>query len=76
MKKLTAANKKETADIRESLTREFTDITGTFKVKAEYAGYASGNVRLKKENGETISVPLAKLSDTDRRWVAEQTARD
>lgn len=71
-----ATKEKALAEKRLSLTREFTDTTGTFKVKAEYTGYASGNVRLKKENGETISVPLAKLSDADRRWVAEQNARD
>ncbi len=50
-------------------TRSWTDATGQFNVEAEFQEYASGSVTLKKANGETITVPMTKLSRADQTWV-------
>ncbi|XZE52421.1 SHD1 domain-containing protein [Planctomycetaceae bacterium SH139] len=44
----------------------WTDKTGAFSVEAEYVGVNGSNVLLKKSDGTTISVPIAKLSDESR----------
>src|SRR6056297_3500703 len=44
----------------------WTDKSGTFSVEAEYVGVSGSNVLLKKSDGTTISVPIAKLSDESR----------
>ncbi len=61
---------------RKPISRTFTDKTGKFKVVAEYFGYVDGKVKLRKSDGKTLSVPLSKFSDADRRWVAEQFRKD
>ncbi len=50
--------------------RTWSDSTGRFKVQAEFVGLESGQVSLKKQNGEVVKVPLKKLSGFDQRWVA------
>ena len=50
--------------------RKWTSSGGQFSIEAELVEYADGAVTLKKPDGETISVPLARLSTTDRRFVA------
>lgn len=52
--------------------RTWTDDSGTFAIVAKYAGADADNVRLlRKQDGKEISVPLARLSATDRQ-LAEQ----
>jgi len=51
--------------------REWTDATGQFRVEAELISAADGIVRLKKASGAIISVPVNKLSDTDREFVKQ-----
>lgn len=49
--------------------RQWTDSTGTFTVKAELVEVSKGNVVLKKEDGETITVPVDRLSANDRNYL-------
>ena len=49
--------------------REWTDITGAFRIEAELVEYKDGVVRLRKTDGSIVSVPLAKLSKADQNYV-------
>ncbi len=53
----------------EAETRTWTDSSGQFKIEAEFESYAEGSVTLKKQDGETITVPMTKLSRADQTWV-------
>tara|TARA_R110002049_G_scaffold27321_2_gene94067 strand:- start:172127 stop:173302 length:1176 start_codon:yes stop_codon:yes gene_type:complete len=44
----------------------WSDSTGKFQVEAEFAGVSGTNVVLKKADGSTLNVPIAKLSSTSR----------
>jgi hypothetical protein len=44
----------------------WTDVSGTHKIQAEYLGVQDGKVRLKRQDGREISVPLASLSKADQ----------
>ena len=55
--------------------RKWADSTGIFHVEAELLGVTSGKVRLKTVDGRTIDVPLEKLSEADRRYVASLRSR-
>lgn len=55
-----------------SATNEFrfwTDQTGKFKVKAKFVEQVADSVRLEKEDGRLITVPVAKLSDFDQKYL-------
>lgn len=54
-----------------STAREWTDVTGAFRVEAEYVSSQDGVVKLKKADGSLIDVPLERLSTDDRQHVAE-----
>jgi hypothetical protein len=58
---------------RQSKTRTWTDSTGKFSLRAELVDAAEGIVRLKKADGEIISLPIEKLSDADQDFVRSQT---
>lgn len=49
--------------------REWTDASGRFTVRAKYLERSEGEVTLEREGGAEITVELAKLDDTDRKWV-------
>jgi S1-C subfamily serine protease/thiol-disulfide isomerase/thioredoxin len=49
--------------------RSWTDAAGKHTVKATFLGVRDDKVRLKKENGDEVEVPLAKLSEADREAV-------
>jgi outer membrane protein assembly factor BamB len=53
------------------VARTWTDTTGDFKVEAELLGVEGGLVRLKKEDGTVLSVPIAKLCTADRTFLKE-----
>jgi len=53
--------------------REWTDATGAYKLEAEYAGYINGQVRLRKESGEIVSVPITKLSEADQEFIKSKS---
>jgi type IV secretory pathway VirB10-like protein len=49
--------------------RIWSDSTGTYKTRAKFGGMASGKVKLIKEDGSTVQIPLEKLSDEDQDWI-------
>jgi hypothetical protein len=59
-----------------SLTwRQWNDESGQFRVKARLVLVLEGNVRLLKETGRTTTVPLERLSASDRTYVSEVVAQ-
>jgi len=54
--------------------RLWKDASGSFQVRARLVGQTDGAVRLRKNDGKEISVPLAKLSQADREYVDKATA--
>lgn len=52
------------------LAREWTDSTGGFRVEAEFVEVKEENVQLRRADGTVISVPIARLSEADRRYLA------
>jgi hypothetical protein len=51
--------------------RTWTDDTGRFSIEAEFIEVLEGKVRLKKADGQIISLPLAKLSTDDQAFLRE-----
>ena len=49
--------------------RTWTDDTGKLSVEAEFVETKQGSVVLKKRTGSVITVPLARLSENDRRYL-------
>lgn len=49
--------------------RTWTDSTGKHKTEAEFVDCTDGVVRLKKDDGAVISVPMEKLSEADQEFV-------
>jgi len=62
-------NAKMEEDKRSARTRKWSDVSGKFSVVAEYKGIIAGKVRLKKEDGDIISVPIEVLCEEDRDWL-------
>jgi SLA1 Homology Domain 1 (SHD1) protein len=60
----------KTAGQPSTALRKWTDITGKFKIEAELVSLTDGNVQLKKKDGSLVSVPLDKLSQADREFIA------
>ena len=58
-----------------SPAREWADATGKFKIDAELADVAGGNVRLKRPTGDVTSIPLARLSAADQEFIKTALAR-
>ncbi len=56
--------------------RAWTDITGKYKIKAKFVGLSEGKVTLEREDGTELTIPLEKLSEADRKVVAEIQAND
>jgi len=52
--------------------REWGDATGKYTIEATFVDYNDGNVRLKKQDGSMVSVPLSKLRLADQQFVAKQ----
>ncbi len=50
--------------------RTWSDLSGRYKVEAEFVDLVDGTVTLRKTDGETIDVPLKRLSGADRNWIA------
>lgn len=49
--------------------REWTDTTGKFSVEAELVGVTGDSVRLRRNDGRVIEVPIDKLSARDRSYL-------
>jgi hypothetical protein len=58
-----------TPEPAEGSLREWTDSTGAFRIKAKFLSYSSGAVKLEKEDGNVITVPLERLSAEDQAFV-------
>ena len=56
--------------------RNWVDSTGSFSVEATLVEVVDGRVRLEKETGEIIEVPLERLSAADQEYVAETWSED
>jgi hypothetical protein len=56
-------------------SRQWSDNSGQFQVKARLLLILDGNVRLLKETGRTTTVPTERLSDADRAYVEEVISR-
>ena len=52
-----------------ALARTWTDTSGKFSIEAELVQVEEGKVQLRKPDGSLVTVPLAKLSDGDRRYL-------
>ncbi|NNE01187.1 MAG: hypothetical protein HKN47_28060 [Pirellulaceae bacterium] len=55
----------------QSKSRTWSDITGKFKVDAEFVEVTDGKVSLKRADGRTMSIPIDKLSAADQAHVKE-----
>ncbi|MGD0653569.1 MAG: SHD1 domain-containing protein [Thermoguttaceae bacterium] len=53
--------------------RNWTDSTGKYTTYAKYGGIAFDKVTLIKQDGSKVQLPLDKLSDEDREWVANRS---
>ena len=51
--------------------REFTDITGQFKVMARFVDFKAGKAFLKRIDGEVIGVSMKKLSEADQKYIRD-----
>jgi len=52
--------------------RIWTDITGKYKVEAEFVDFKEGMVRLKKQDGSLLTVAIETLGNADQRYVKSQ----
>jgi hypothetical protein len=57
-------------------SREWTDASGHYKVKAELIAYDDEHVVLQKENDELISIALKDLSKEDQEYVKSNKAKE
>jgi hypothetical protein len=73
-KKVTPSPAKITQDTAEPTSRTWADVSGSFKVEAVYLGVSNELVTLRRADGREISVPLARLSLDDRKYIAELQA--
>jgi len=55
--------------------REWTDSTGQHKVEAELVEVKNGQAVLKRSDGQTIAVPLVRLSTPDREFIRQELRR-
>jgi hypothetical protein len=62
-----SANEKDTADGM----RTWTDSSGKHRTRAKLFSHDSENVQLLKDGGEKVSIPLARLSEADREYLAQ-----
>jgi len=53
-----------------ALARKWTSSNGKFSVEADLIEVKDGNVRLKRQNGKVVTVPVSKLSKADRNYLA------
>ena len=53
----------------ENVLREWTDSTGKYRIKATFEEQDGSNVKLRREDGKRIVMPISKLSDADRDYL-------
>ena len=52
--------------------RTWSDASGAHTIKARFGGSINETVTLIKEDGSKVSLPLDKLSEQDRQWLADR----
>jgi endonuclease YncB( thermonuclease family) len=62
------------APAQDRSVRTWTDDTGRFQIVAEYLGYVDGKVSLRKQDGQTVVVPVDRLSRSDQALVKSLAA--
>jgi len=55
--------------------RTWSDTTGNFTIRARFQELSDGKVRLEQEDGTTVAIPLAKLSDADQKQAQESALK-
>lgn len=58
-----------------TIVRESTDSTGKYSVEAELVDVRGETVRLTKQDGKMVVVPICRLSAEDQRWVKQPASR-
>ena len=54
--------------------REWSDSTGSYKVKAYFKSFTNGIVKLRRaDDGRLVDVPLDRLSDIDKKWLQSRS---
>ncbi len=56
---------------RSVAARQWTSSSGEHRIEAELVSFDSERVRLKKQDGKIVVVPLDQLGDVDRKWIEE-----
>ena len=70
-KAVTEAMKKIRKTVAKTAVREWTDVTGSFRIRAQLVSVKEGVVYLKKQSdGKVVPVPLEKLCKADRRFIS------
>lgn len=58
-----------TLSMDHAFAREWSDATGRFKIEAKFVDVQDGTARLRRTDGTIISVPVARLSEADQRFL-------
>lgn len=58
------------------VAREWRDVTGKYRVEAEFVALQDGVVRLRKEDGQVLTMPLKKLSPADQEFVRQKSVQE
>jgi len=56
--------------------RTWNDASGRFSIEAELVDFKDGTVRLRKADGEVISIPVSRLSKSDLAFLKRTTQKD
>lgn len=68
------AKEREAAEA--ALFRTWTDDTGTYQVVAQFLEFRGGRVHLeRKDNHETIDLPMSRFSKQDQEWIRDELKR-
>jgi hypothetical protein len=51
--------------------RKWLDKSHAIRIVAEFRGVIAGKVKLKREDGSEILIPLEMLCDADQTWIKE-----
>ncbi|MEN6452246.1 MAG: SHD1 domain-containing protein [Thermoguttaceae bacterium] len=73
--KITAAKPNASAPAASPVLRKWRDVSGNFEVEAVYLGLQDNKVRIRRKDGRVIRVPLDRLSEEDRKYVAEEAKK-
>ena len=69
--KAAGAKKEQGGEKPEAELREWTDVTGTHKIKGRFVKLADGKVTLEKEDGGSVHIQVTKLCEADQKLAAK-----